>query len=317
MKKKHIVFAMVCSLVCFADAAWYWPFGDDDKKDEQMPTLMEPVSALIDDAGDLAEDGKISDAVDKYREALKELDKLEEKYPDRAGTPEFSTVKTKRAYVSAAIDSLLLAETRKNARAVAVTDTTELEKKYKKLKEAKDSAKNPPAPPVVDTEEETPPAVEAVAPAETSAETSAEKKAEKKAGKDEATLRREEIAEMLSKDPRSRRAKLLLAREDILAGDYQPASLAIAELLQEKPNDAAALNMRAFMEIRQKDYKAAEKTLDQCIMSNPRSHNAYYNLARLYLTTRGASGKDAARRFYETGRKFGGKSDAALEAELK
>ena len=306
MKKKYSIAVMVCSLVCMANAAWYWPFGGDDgKKEVRMPELMEPVSALIDDAGDLAEDGKINDAVDKYREALKELDKLEEKHPELAGTPEFSTVKTKRAYVSAAIDSLLLTETRKNARAVAVTDTTELEKKYRKLKEAKDFAKNPPAPPAVDEEEESPQVAETAAPAE------------KKPAKDEATLRREEIAGMLAKDPRSRRAKLLLAREDVLAGDYQSASLAIAELLQEKPNDAAALNMRAFMEIRQNDYKAAEKTLDQCRMSNPRSHNAYYNLARLYLTTRGAGGKDAARRFYETGRKFGGKADAALEADLK
>ena len=56
MKKKYSIAVMVCSLVCMANAAWYWPFGGDDgKKEVRMPELMEPVSALIDDAGDLAE----------------------------------------------------------------------------------------------------------------------------------------------------------------------------------------------------------------------------------------------------------------------
>jgi len=295
MNKKYIIAVTFCALVCKANAAWYWPFGSEKSNDDSISSLIEPITTLIDDAGDLAEDGKIDDAVAKYREAIKELDRLEANHPEKADSPEFSTIRTKRAYVTASIDSLLLAETRKNARAVAVTDTTELEKKYAKLKESKKTAKKPADPPTV----------------------SEDKNEELAATPDEASLRRDEIARMLSQDPRNRRARLLLVREDILAGDFQSARLALAQLLQEKPNDAAALNMRAFMEIRQNNHKEAEKTLDQCIRSNPRSHNAYYNLARLYLATRGASGKDAARRFYETGRKLGGKVDRALEMELK
>ena len=67
----------------------------------------------------------------------------------------------------------------------------------------------------------------------------------------------------------------------------------------------------------QGDAKAAENTLDQAIRSNPRGYHAYYNMARLFIKTRGASGKASARRYYETGRTFGGPADPELEGLLK
>jgi tetratricopeptide (TPR) repeat protein len=90
----------------------------------------------------------------------------------------------------------------------------------------------------------------------------------------------------------------------------------ISEMLEEKPNGAAALNLKAAMETAQGKYKDAEKTLDRAIMSNPRSHYAYYNMARLVLQTR-PDGKMTARRYYETGRAVGGPADAELEGMVK
>ena len=90
---------------------------------------MEPATALIDEASDLAGDGKSVESVEKYREALKELDRIERENPERAATSEFATLRNKRAYVNAAIDSLLLGQVKSNAKAVAVSDTTELERK--------------------------------------------------------------------------------------------------------------------------------------------------------------------------------------------
>ena len=82
-------------------AAWYWPFGsDDDKKPPRMSELMEESSILIDEAFDLAAQGKVSEAVEKYKKAYVELERLEQEYPDRAATSEFSTVRNKKAYVS-------------------------------------------------------------------------------------------------------------------------------------------------------------------------------------------------------------------------
>ena len=122
----------VLSLAGGAAASWYWPFGSSDDGSEpvrRLSELMEPASRLIDEASDLAADGKTQESVEKYREALGELDRIEEENPDRAASAEFATLRNKRAYVNAAIDSLLLGQVRENAKAVAVSDTTELEKR--------------------------------------------------------------------------------------------------------------------------------------------------------------------------------------------
>ena len=136
---KFVVLLLVSALSGWACASWYWPFGGGDKaKDKvRISEMMEPASILIDEASDFAEDGKTSEAIDKYRQALAELDRIELENGDRAQSAAFATLRNKRAYVNAAIDSLLLKEAQQNARAVAVTDTTELEKKYARLKAGK------------------------------------------------------------------------------------------------------------------------------------------------------------------------------------
>ena len=134
MSRKWTLFFSVFACFGAVNAGW-WPFGSDDDSDEpRLSELMEPASLLIDDATDLAADGKYQDAVVKYREALDELSKVETDHPDRAATTEFASLRNKRAYVNAAIDTLLLAEARSNAKAVAITDTTELEKKFLRKK---------------------------------------------------------------------------------------------------------------------------------------------------------------------------------------
>ena len=51
-------------------------------------------------------------------------------------------------------------------------------------------------------------------------------------------------------------------------------------------------------------------------MSNPRSHFAYYNMAILMLQAN-PDNTAVARRYYETGRTYGGPKDDSLEALLK
>ena len=87
-------------------------------------------------------------------------------------------------------------------------------------------------------------------------------------------------------------------------------------MLVAKPNDAVALNLKAAIEAEQGKLKEAEETLDQAIMSNPRSPQAYYNMADLMLK-RTPPNAGAARRYYETGRAMGGQRDERLEAALK
>ena len=243
-----LAFIFVFAVVFQSAAAWYWPFGSDEesKAAPRISELMEPASLLIDEASDLAAEGKLQEAVEKYRKALAELDRIELENPDRADKPEFATLRNKRAYVNAAIDSMLMSQVKENAKAVAVSDTTELEKKLLQEKSAKVSVKEPEKKP-------TP-------------------------GKKAAVAAKKVKPKSMS------RSEQVIA--DIAAGEYEAAAIVIGEMLVEKPNGAAALNLKAALETAQGKYVEAEKTLDSAIMSNPRSYYAYYNMARLILQSR-------------------------------
>ena len=294
---------LICAfaLAMSACASWYWPFGsDEDEPDKvRLSTLMEPATELIDEASDLAADGKVQESVEKYRKALEELDRIEMENPERAQTQEFATIRNKRAYVNAAIDAMLLSQVRSNAKVVAVTDTTELEKKLAAERNPKkDEAKK--------GEEKKVERVEKVAKVERVEKVDEAVKAEVKE-----TVR--EVAAV--KDERPAAGKDRIAY-DIAHGDFKDAESVIAAMLREKPKDPKALNLRAALESSRGNLKEAEAALDQAIMSNPRDHYAYYNMALLVLRA-DPSRQAVARRYYETGRAVGGPEDPELEELLK
>lgn len=349
--KKYSAFILVGALALSVQASWYWPFGSDDEAEPDAPrlsVLLEPASELIDEASDLAAEGKSREAIEKYRQVLTELDRIELENPERVAAPEFATVRNKRAYVNAAIDSLLLAQAQSSARAVAVSDTAELEKRLaeekakarqeKKLKEEAEKAEQEKAEAEKAEKKSAAKKVEAK-------KVEARKKPEAESDKDEEMPEEAEedseeteapapaapaaqpkpVAEKAVEQapapalpavpsrPPTRREQ---AMADIEKGDYAAAKLSVAEMLIEKPNDPVALNLKAAMEMMQGDLKAAEATLDQTIQSNPRSYYAYYNMARLTLKVNPAA-KSVAKRYYTTGREVGGPEDGELEAAVK
>lgn len=277
-------------------ASWYWPFdwpsrAEDSAADApRLSELLEPASELIDEASDLAAEGKTQEAIEKYRKSLEELNRIEMENPERVKTQEMATLKNKRAYVNAAIDSLLLDQVRSNARAVAVSDTTELEKKLAEEKAAKRKGEKR------EKAEETLPAPE------TGAATVAEPVAK--------PIAKPVVSETRPADGKDR------VSYDIAHGDYDDALATVEAMLKATPNDPMSLNLKAAIFMSQGKTKEAEETLDQAIMSNPRDHYAYYNMALLVL------GEDpprlqVAKRYYETGRAVGGPEDKELEAMLK
>ena len=108
---RNLVFLLCVGVLSLtSSASWYWPFGsdDDDSREPRLSELMEPATELIDEASDLAYEGKVQESVEKYRKALEELDRIEAENPERAQKQEFATVRNKRAYVNAAIDAMLM-----------------------------------------------------------------------------------------------------------------------------------------------------------------------------------------------------------------
>ena len=265
-------------------ASWYWPFGDSDDDPPRLSELVRESSKLIGEASDLAADGKVTEAVEKYRAALAELDRVERENPELSEKVAGGTIKTKRAYIEAAIDSLLMSQVRENARPVAVSETSNLEKRLAEERQPK-AAKSP-----------TPTA--ATAPVKTPTSPKTQRSAKAASAKSAPLSPVDEIVRALDES------------------DYELAELLIDAELKEKPNDATLLILRAAKESAEGDVRAAERSLDAAIQSNPRSHFAFYNMALLKLKTR-TDDQDGARRYYETGRALGGPRDPEIEVLLK
>ncbi|MBR2940920.1 MAG: tetratricopeptide repeat protein [Kiritimatiellae bacterium] len=282
--KRFVFFTLLAVLTLGVQASWYWPFGSEDGGEPDKPrisTLMEPASMLIDEASDLAAEGRVDESVEKYRAALAELDRIERENPERSKTSEFATLRNKRAYVNAAIDSMLLGQVKSNARVVAVSDTTELERRL-----AKERGEKPKSKPEVEQRKEADSAV------------------------------RLEASTLPASRPARPPTKREQAMDDIERGDYASAELLIGEMLAAKPNGAMALNLKAALEMKRGNLAAAEAALDRAVMSNPRNYSAYYNTAVLLLR-KGEGNKSSAKRYYETGRAMGGPENPELEALLK
>jgi len=226
MNRIVVVFA-VCALASCADASWYWPFGGSEKKETvRISDLMEPASLLIDEASDFAAEGKVSEAKEKYEQALAELDRIEIENPERAATTEFSTVRNKKAYINAAIDSLLYSQAQKNAKAVAVTDTTELEKKLadEKAEKAKARAQKPRTSPSRRSETEN----------ASDRRGKIKLAAEALAAKDYAGARAK-IGELLNAKPNDAAALNLRAAVEAAEGDLDAAEATLTQLIQSNP----------------------------------------------------------------------------------
>lgn len=342
-----------------ASAAWYWPFGsDDDEPDKvRLSVLMEPASELIDEASDLASDGKVQESVEKYRRALEELERIEAENPERVKSQEFATVRNKRAYVNAAIDAMLLSQVRNNAKPVAVSDTTELEKKLaaeRKAKEdaakPKDAKKDAKAKPDEKAKEK---AKDAPKPEAKAQEVKAEAKAEVKP-----TPKPDDKAQTQEKKPVVDEKPQVAAKPKAEAKPRGDAKLVVKPLPKvEAPKPAADAGARpaggkarVAYDLAHQDYADAEQVIATMLDENANDLTAL-NLKAAVETAQGQltaaeatldraimanprshyayynmallvlkidpAQVDVARRYYETGRTVGGPKDPELEGFLK
>ena len=317
---KYILCLISAGLLCAATAhaAWYWPFGSDEDSPDRPPRLhrlLENANDLIEQAEDASLDGDAEKALELYNSALTNLVDIANQNPERAETPEFAPLRNKIAATSAAIDSIRFAQVNQNIRAVAVTDTTELQKKYdaeqakkkgldkvlekkEEPEKKKDDAptkepvaepvKKPVAPPPAVTSQ--PSAVSKPAPAPVAGPTPASI-----AGFDE---------------------KIQLALKELKAKDYAAADLLLEELEKERKGDLNVLILRAAAQNGMRYHLAARRTLEKAMRAHPKSYLPYYNLAYLMFKLED-EGPESARQYYELGRALGGPVDARIESQLK
>lgn len=335
MRKTVVMLAGALALC--AQGAWYWPFGTDEDSTNAPPRLhrlLEPANDYIELAQDASLNGDTAKALENYRLALEELDRVEAEHPDRAASAEFAPLRLRRAACTAAIDSIRFAQVNENVRPVSVTDTTELEKRWEKEQgladeeedkkkpepskkddeaKPKDEAKKEPPPPKEEVKQPTPPPKEeAKAPAPPPKEEAKAPAPPPKEEKKVDDVPQSGPPKVLPKDWNGRIAQ---AMADLRAQDYAAADVLLESMLNERPKDLNALLLRAAAQTGTQNYYAAQRTLERAMRAHPRSYLPYYNLANLLIMQGGDL--ESAREYYELGRTVGGPVNKALEARLK
>ena len=339
MQRTLLLVIAVC-VTLFAHGAWYWPFGskeDDPSKPLRLHRLLEEANNYIEIAEDEALKGNGDGALENYRLALSELDRVERENPDRAETAEFSPLRNKRAACVAAMDAIRFAQVNDNERAVSVTDTRELQKKWNKKHGIKEEVKDEGGKVKDEAEPVEPPVEEPVAKVEKKPVTRAVEKlvekveekpveapVEKPETKVEVKPTEKPVAKVEEKSEKKQESKddfsdfkyrLKTALAEVRNRDYVAADLLLEELEQERPNDLNVLLLRAAAQAGMGSNHAARRTLEKAMRAHPRSHLPYYNLANLLLDM--GESVDTARQYYEMGRSCGGPQWAPLERRLK
>jgi len=339
MQRTVLLILAVC-VTLFAQGAWYWPFGskeDDPSKPMRLHRLLEEANNYIEIAEDEALKGNGDGALENYRLALSELDRVERENPDRAETAEFSPLRNKRAACVAAMDAIRFAQVNDNERAVSVTDTRELQKKWNKKHGIKDVVKDeggnvkgegeqvavkgdegsandegvlvePPVEKPVAKVEKKPLEVPVEKPVVKAEEKPVESPAEKTVAKVE---KKQEVKE----DSSDFKYRFKSALAEVRNRDYVAADLLLEELAHERPNDLNVLLLRAAAQAGMGSNHAARRTLERAMRAHPKSHLPYYNLANLLLDM--GENVETASQYYEMGRSCGGPQWAPLERRLK
>lgn len=337
---KHIallVASVIALAAVHANAAWYWPFGSDEDSPDSPPRLhrlLENANDLIEQAEDASLDGDAEKALELYNAALTNLVDVAAKNPDRAEKPEFAPLRNKIAATSAAIDSIRFAQVNQNIRAVAVTDTTELQRKYdeeqakkkggaKKDAAKKEDAKNDAAKnDAVKEGRETPKKTAEKASADMAAKARDVKPETPPAVADGKSAKVSPKGVKTAKAPEMDKAAMdfdatiQTAIRELKAKDYAAADLLLEDLEKERKDDLNVLILRSAAQSGLRYYLAARRTLEKAMRAHPRNYIPYYNLAHLMFKIEG-EGVESARQYYELGRALGGPRDSRLEAKLK
>jgi predicted Zn-dependent protease len=199
-----------------------------------------------------------------------------------------------------------------NIRAVAVTDTTELQKKYDEEQAKKKGLKKPEEKKAQEKKTEG----KGDAPKPKASEGSVDKPAAKKP---EPPAVSESVKKPVAAKPikvAGLDEKIQTALDEIQAKDYVAADLLLTDLEKARPNDLNVLILRAAAQNGLKYHLAARRTLEKAMRAHPKHYLPYYNLAYLMFKLEG-EGAASARQYYELGRTLGGPQDLRLEGKLK
>ena len=310
-------------------------FSSNTNRPPKLHVLLQPANELIEEAQMFELNGDADKAVENYKKAIEELERIAAENEDRAGTAEFAPLRNKLAICNTQIDAIKLEQVSAAERRVTVSDTRELQKKYnakhgiKDPADAKDAAAKlgdapkPAEKRMSESEiaeaEARMAAAEAAAKARPAAQPKKTLKEYLEDAKDAISAGEpgkavKELVEVLRFDPDNWQARYFMAYAHVSLGDVGAAGVILSDMLEERPDDVPALLLHAAAELQARHFSAAQKSVERAIKVKPGYYAGYYDMARLLVET-GAS-RTAARKYYETGLECGGPRDEELEKEL-
>lgn len=295
-----------------------------NEKTQAVSVLLKEANELMSQAQVAYIDGDSKVAIEKYRATLKEIERVEQQYAQRAATSEFAPVRFRKALCETEVDRIMLEEANATARTVAVTDTSALE--------AKVAARNQ----VAITNAVTPTAVtlntKQGAVADSGARVTTEPATTNKANiKDAAVAVKKElewakdmlvvdrftevdqaVLKVLKMEPANREARFLMALSCVQQGKHVDASVVLDGLLADQASDESVLLLASGAYASTGNYVKAMAMLDQAMKLNPQRPDGYYNMAWLLLEMN-PSKIDDPELYYRQSVKLGGARDRALE----
>ena len=290
---KTLLFALAL-LAAGASHAFLGFGGSSTNKPPKLHVLMQTANDYIEEAQACELDGDGDKAIEFYKKALAELDRIVAENPERAETAEFAPLRNKAAVCTIQIDAIKLEQVNANERRVAVTDTTELQKKYdekhgiKRPRSAKDLA--------ADAKEKEPAEAQpkegesAEAAKKDAPEEAAKPKAEPETAKpkaEPAAAKPEAEAPPAKKNTddgsvavRGAAGTITLqnhledAKDAISSGKYDDASKSLVAAMKIDPDNWDARYLMAYVHVAREDYEAADVQFADILEDRPNAVSA-------------------------------------------
>ena len=299
-------------------------------KEPKVSELLKDANDLMSQASVLYVDGDSKGAIELYRKAMAEIDRLEDENAVRAVGSEFAPVRFRRALCETEIDRIMLEEMNATARTVAVTDTSALEAK-RAARKAEAETNNVPEATIKLTAKL---GTGEVAPeAETAANADSEEtervlesgapinvQDELEWAKDMLSVDRfdeveKSLLRVLKTDPENIEGRLLMALARVQQDKFADALVVLDDILEDAPNDESALLLAAGSYVVSGNYSRAMDMLDKVLKNSPKRPDGYHNMAWLLLEMN--PGKlDEPEMYYRQAVKLGGPRDRDLERRL-
>ena len=307
----------------------------DKPAPKKVSELLKKANEMVSEAQSAYVDGDNAKAIELYRAALKEIERVEQENPSRLNSSEFAPVRFRKALCETEVDRIILEDANASARTLSVTDTTELEKKRaeRKRQSEKDNvpektvkltAKRADGAVLEKTDdepvEEEPKERAKPAPKTDGAAPVVDIKRELDIARDMLSIDRYEdarlsLVKILKADPENEEASLLIAAVLLYQNKPKDAMVVLEDLLEDRPDDEATLLLAAGVSFALTDYARAMERLERVMKVNPKRPEGYFNMAWTLLTM-APNDLSQPEMYYRQSVKLGGARDPELERRL-